>query len=41
MRVKNFGEEPPETLLSADVVADASLHALVGGFTGQVIYVSR
>ena len=41
MRVKNFGVEPDETLLTADVVARATAQALVSDYTGQVIDVRR
>lgn len=37
MRVKNFGVEPDNTLLSAKEVAEASLKTLVSDFTGQVV----
>lgn len=41
MRVKNFGVEPDETLLTADVVAHATAQALVSDYTGQVIDIRR
>ncbi len=41
MRVSNFGNEPEETLLKAEVVAIASLNTLVSNFTGEVIDVKR
>jgi len=37
MRVKNFGVEPDNTLLTANEVAQASLQALLSDVTGQVI----
>ena len=37
MRVQNFGNEPEETLLSPEKVAEASLQTLASDFTGQVI----
>jgi 2-C-methyl-D-erythritol 4-phosphate cytidylyltransferase len=41
MRVKNFGTEPENTLLSAEKVAIATIQSLVSEFTGQVIDVKR
>lgn len=41
MRSAAFGEEPPETLLSAEQVALASIDTLVSDVTGQVIDVRR
>lgn len=41
MRVKNFGIEPDNTLLKAEVVAEVSLRTLLVDFTGQVIDVKR
>lgn len=41
MRVSNFGNEPEDTLLKAEVVAIASLNTLVSNFTGEVIDVKR
>lgn len=41
MRTEAFGEENPDTLLSADAVADAALSALVGRRTGHVVDVRR
>lgn len=41
MRVKNFGVEPDNTLLKAEVVAQVSLRTLLADFTGQVIDVKR
>lgn len=41
MRVSNFGNEPEETLLKAEVVAIASLNTLVSNFTGEIIDVKR
>ena len=37
MRVKNFGVEPDNTLLTAEEVADASIRTLLSDITGQVI----
>ena len=37
MRIKNFGEEDPNTLLKSEDVAFASLNALVSDVTGQII----
>jgi 2-C-methyl-D-erythritol 4-phosphate cytidylyltransferase len=37
MRTRNFGNEPVETLLSADEVAKVSIQTLLSNFTGQVI----
>jgi 2-C-methyl-D-erythritol 4-phosphate cytidylyltransferase len=41
MRFKNFGYEPPETLLSAEKVAQATLEVVLSEITGQVIDVRR
>jgi 2-C-methyl-D-erythritol 4-phosphate cytidylyltransferase len=41
MRVQAFGEENPDTLLSADAVARASIDVLISELTGQVIDVRR
>ncbi|MFN0284640.1 MAG: SDR family NAD(P)-dependent oxidoreductase [Kineosporiaceae bacterium] len=41
MRTKAFGEEPPDTLLSAAVVARSTLDVLVSDLTGQVVDVRR
>lgn len=41
MRVKNFGVEPEDTLLTAERVAEATLQTLVSDYTGQVIDVRR
>jgi 2-C-methyl-D-erythritol 4-phosphate cytidylyltransferase len=41
MRIKNFGNEPDETLLSADKVAEISIKTLLSDFTGQIIDVKR
>ena len=41
MRVKNFGTEPENTLLSAEKVAIATIQSLVSEFTGQVIDVKE
>lgn len=37
MRIKNFGIEPDNTLLSAKEVAETSLRTLISDFTGQVV----
>jgi 2-C-methyl-D-erythritol 4-phosphate cytidylyltransferase len=37
MRVKNFGYEPEDTLLSSKDVAYATLNTLLANFTGQVV----
>lgn len=41
MRVKNFGTEPEESLLSAEKVALVTIQSLISEFTGQVIDVKR
>jgi 2-C-methyl-D-erythritol 4-phosphate cytidylyltransferase len=41
MRTAAFGQEPPNSLLSADQVARTSLNVLLSQFTGQVIDVRR
>ena len=41
MRVRAFGAEPPDTLLSSMSVALASIDVLVSDLTGQVIDVRR
>lgn len=41
MRVKNFGKEPEDSLLTPEKVAIASLNALFSGFSGQVVDVKR
>lgn len=41
MRVENFGPEPPETLLTAEAVAEATLKTLLSAFTGTVVDVRR
>lgn len=41
MRLENFGNEPEDTLLDAQSVAQATLHALLSDRTGQVIDVRR
>ncbi|MFI0352788.1 SDR family NAD(P)-dependent oxidoreductase [Actinomadura sp. 9N407] len=41
MRTVAFGQEPPNSLLSADQVARTSLNVLLSDFTGQVIDVRR
>jgi ribitol-5-phosphate 2-dehydrogenase (NADP+) / D-ribitol-5-phosphate cytidylyltransferase len=37
MRLKSFGPEPPDTLLSADEVAHTSIDVLLSDLTGQVV----
>ena len=39
MRVENFGNEPPGTLLQPSKVAEASIETLVSELTGQVVSV--
>jgi 2-C-methyl-D-erythritol 4-phosphate cytidylyltransferase len=41
MRSKAFGEEPPESLLSSEEVARASLATLVSGETGHIVDIRR
>ncbi len=41
MRLKNFGKEPEDSLLSADYVAEVSLSSLLDDITGQIITVSK
>jgi 2-C-methyl-D-erythritol 4-phosphate cytidylyltransferase len=41
MRLRNFGDEPPDSLLEAGRVAEASLRTLSSSRTGQVIDVRR
>ena len=41
MRVKNFGNEPDDTLLKVEDVAHASVNTLLHDFTGQLIYVKK
>jgi len=41
MRVKNFGNEPDNTLLKVEDVAKASINTLLQKFTGQLIYVKN
>ena len=41
MRTQAFGEEPPDTLLSAETVALASIDVLISELTGQVVDVRR
>lgn len=41
MRFNNFGEEPVNSLLSPDKVADSTLNVLLSDFSGQVIDVRR
>ena len=41
MRFKAFGKEPPETLLSPEEVAEATLKVLLSNLTGGVIDVRK
>ncbi len=41
MRIKNFGNEPDKTLLSAEKVAEVSIKTLLSNFTGQIIDVKK
>lgn len=41
MRTQAFGEEPPDTLLSSESVALASIDVLISQLTGQVVDVRR
>ena len=41
MRVRNFGNEPADTLLTAEKVAESTLQTLLSDYTGQVINVKR
>jgi ribitol-5-phosphate 2-dehydrogenase (NADP+) / D-ribitol-5-phosphate cytidylyltransferase len=41
MRTRAFGEEPPDSLLSAETVALASIDVLISDLTGQVVDVRR
>ena len=41
MRVRNFGNEPADTLLAAEKVAESTLQTLLSDYTGQVIDVKR
>ena len=41
MRLKAFGNEPPESLLQPEKVAEASLKTLLSNLTGQVIDVRK
>lgn len=41
MRIKNFGTEPEDSLLSAEKVATATVQSLLSEFTGQVIDVKK
>lgn len=41
MRVRNFGQEPDDTLLKSEQVARATLRCLLSDYTGQVIDVKR
>ncbi|MCF6216339.1 MAG: 2-C-methyl-D-erythritol 4-phosphate cytidylyltransferase [Emcibacter sp.] len=41
MRTENFGAEAPETLMTADKVAEETLKTLLSSLTGQVINVNK
>ncbi len=41
MRVRNFGEEPDNTLLKSEEVAIVSLNTVVSGLTGEVVDVKK
>lgn len=41
MRVRNFGEEPDNTLLKSEDVAIVSLNTVVSGLTGEVVDVKK
>ncbi|MEF2145644.1 MAG: 2-C-methyl-D-erythritol 4-phosphate cytidylyltransferase [Desulfovibrionaceae bacterium] len=41
MRFENFGHEPPESLLTAQEVAEATIKTLFAGFSGTVVDVRR
>lgn len=41
MRIKNFGNEPANSLLEAKEVAKKSIQTLLSNFTGQVVYVKK
>lgn len=41
MRIKNFGNEPEDSLLSASKVAYVSLNVLLSAMSGEVIDVKR
>lgn len=41
MRIENFGNEPPDTLLDADTVATAALLTLLSQTSGEVVDVRR
>ncbi len=41
MRMRNFGAEPPETLLDPETVARATLQAMCSSLTGAVFDVRR
>ncbi|HON18757.1 MAG TPA: bifunctional cytidylyltransferase/SDR family oxidoreductase [Salinivirgaceae bacterium] len=41
MRTSNFGDEPEESLLKPEVVAEVSINTLLSNFTGQVVYVKK
>ncbi|MDE6494301.1 MAG: bifunctional cytidylyltransferase/SDR family oxidoreductase [Bacteroidales bacterium] len=41
MRIRNFGNEPDGTLLSASEVAEATIRTLASDYTGQIVDVKR
>lgn len=41
MRVKNFGKEPEDSLLSSEEVAQVSVRTLLSDFTGQIVYIKK
>ncbi|WP_372752552.1 D-ribitol-5-phosphate cytidylyltransferase [Labilibaculum sp.] len=41
MRVKNFGNEPVDSLLKSEDVAKISIQTLLSDLTGQVVYIKR
>ena len=41
MRFENFGDEPVDSLLSPEKVAQVSLDTILSGYTGQVVDVTR
>lgn len=41
MRTRNFGNEPDDSLLMPEVVAEVAINTLLSDFTGQVVYVKK
>lgn len=41
MRIRNFGNEPDESLLMPEKVAEISIFTLLSDFSGQVVYVKK